>query len=86
MTNHLYLVHLRENFIHIFKEHIWRLKPKVKTLCLTKFLVLDLIGSSLRRNGGATRDRTADLMDANHALSQLSYTPTEFRLGGSGLI
>ena len=25
--------------------------------------------------GGATRDRTADLMNANHALSQLSYSP-----------
>ena len=27
------------------------------------------------KNGGATRDRTADLMNANHALSQLSYSP-----------
>jgi hypothetical protein len=24
------------------------------------------------------RDRTADLMDANHALSQLSYSPTMY--------
>ena len=31
--------------------------------------------SSRIRNGGATRDRTADLMNANHALSQLSYSP-----------
>ena len=26
-------------------------------------------------NGGAMRDRTADLLDANQALSQLSYSP-----------
>ncbi len=26
-------------------------------------------------NGGATRDRTADLLNANQALSQLSYSP-----------
>ena len=26
-------------------------------------------------NGGAMRDRTADLLDANQALSQLSYGP-----------
>ncbi len=28
------------------------------------------------KNGGATRDRTADLVTASHALSQLSYSPT----------
>ena len=28
------------------------------------------------RDGGAERDRTADLMLAKHALSQLSYSPT----------
>ena len=27
--------------------------------------------------GGADRDRTGDLMLAKHALSQLSYSPTE---------
>ena len=27
-------------------------------------------------NGGATRDRTADLLHAMQALSQLSYSPT----------
>ncbi len=34
-----------------------------------------LFKSSTINNGGATRDRTADLMNANHALSQLSYSP-----------
>ena len=28
-----------------------------------------------RKNGGAMRDRTADLLNANQALSQLSYSP-----------
>jgi hypothetical protein len=31
---------------------------------------------SLGRIGGAKRDRTADLLVANEALSQLSYSPT----------
>ena len=30
----------------------------------------------LKRNGGAERDRTAGLLVANEALSQLSYSPT----------
>ena len=29
-----------------------------------------------KRNGGAEGDRTPDLMNAIHALSQLSYSPT----------
>jgi hypothetical protein len=29
----------------------------------------------LRSYGGAMRDRTADLLNANQALSQLSYSP-----------
>ena len=32
---------------------------------------------SLLRNGGATRDRTADLLNAIQALSQLSYSPKQ---------
>src|SRR5579884_4082280 len=31
--------------------------------------------------GGASRDRTDDLIVANDALSQLSYSPTELRAG-----
>ena len=31
-------------------------------------------------DGGAERDRTADLMLAKHALSQLSYSPTLGRM------
>ena len=32
-----------------------------------------------RESGGARRDRTADLLHAMQALSQLSYSPTEPR-------
>jgi hypothetical protein len=32
----------------------------------------------LLRNGGASRDRTDDLIVANDALSQLSYSPPAF--------
>ena len=35
----------------------------------------------LLKNGGASRDRTDDLIVANDALSQLSYSPAE--LAGS---
>jgi hypothetical protein len=31
----------------------------------------------IKKNGGAERDRTADLVIANDALSQLSYSPTQ---------
>ena len=31
----------------------------------------------IEENGGAMRDRTADLLNANQALSQLSYSPIE---------
>ena len=34
--------------------------------------------------GGARRDRTADLLHAMQALSQLSYSPTERGLYGCG--
>ena len=30
---------------------------------------------AFRKNGGGKRDRTDDLLNANQALSQLSYTP-----------
>jgi len=33
---------------------------------------------------GATRDRTADLLHAMQALSQLSYSPTEVGREGTG--
>jgi hypothetical protein len=34
----------------------------------------------LKSNGGASRDRTDDLIVANDALSQLSYSPIDSRI------
>ena len=36
----------------------------------------DWPGDGVRQVGGASRDRTGDLMLAKHALSQLSYGPS----------
>ena len=36
----------------------------------------------VQKNGGDERDRTASLLRARQALSQLSYTPTLVGLGG----
>ena len=43
------------------------------------------LSSGPRVGGGAERDRTADLLIANEALSQLSYGPKSMR-NGSGLV
>ena len=37
------------------------------------------MGTPKQDRGGARRDRTADLLHAMQALSQLSYSPTEGR-------
>ena len=42
---------------------------------LNKTLNKILFKFSHEKNGGAKQDRTADLLDANQALSQLSYSP-----------
>ena len=36
-------------------------------------------GHLFKRSGGAKQDRTADLLRARQALSQLSYSPIEYR-------
>ena len=41
-------------------------------------------GQASRSGGGASRDRTGDLLVANQTLSQLSYGPSLRILGGSG--
>lgn len=38
-----------------------------------------MTGGDWREDGGAERNRTADLLIANETLSQLSYSPTFFR-------
>ena len=58
------------SLIYLVKE-----QPVVKTrhqTPLAQDLVSDLVAE---KEGGATRDRTADLLNANQALSQLSYSP-----------
>ena len=50
-------------------------KARVKPLAPTDQIVKE------RENGGASRDRTDDLLRARQALSQLSYGPD---IGGSG--
>ena len=51
-------------------------------LNLTIFLILRLhfylLFKDLFLNGGAKRDRTADLLRAKQALSQLSYSPNNY--------
>ena len=42
-----------------------------------------LLANSVPDYGGAMRDRTADLLRAKQALSQLSYSPVIERSGGS---
>ena len=37
-------------------------------------------------HGGAKRDRTADLLNAIQALSQLSYTPSTFGQGSDTMV
>ena len=41
-----------------------------------KFDISDLKSLPPRESGGGKRDRTDDLLNANQALSQLSYTPS----------
>jgi hypothetical protein len=36
------------------------------------------------KDGGLDRDRTDDLLNANQALSQLSYEPISLKNGGPG--
>ncbi len=44
--------------------------------------MLKYIPSNLELDGGAKRDRTADLLHAMQALSQLSYSPKQNLLDG----
>ncbi len=55
------------SLIQIFKEQNFAVNPFRYTL---KYFL-----STFYRDGGAMRDRTADLLRAKQALSQLSYSP-----------
>ena len=60
-----------------------RMLPACLLIGVICFLESKQIGGdqeTVNDSGGAERDRTADLMLAKHALSQLSYSPTFWRL------
>ena len=58
-----------EDILFLVSLHVIAVAVVFLLSSLTNFFLLS------KRNGGAMRDRTADLLDANQALSQLSYSP-----------
>ena len=69
--------------IYLVKEHLiakTRNKPSRYRILHQEGLFLvfksDRIFNQLKESGGAMRDRTADLLRARQALSQLSYSPS----------
>ena len=79
----------------IFKEHSQHMRgnPRALNIGISDFSTCDA-NKALRRNrrranaaiasGGARRDRTADLLRARQALSQLSYSPKGVMVGLGG--
>ena len=81
--------------IQIFKERFsYRSKDQKSALNRTNLkrsFLNSLTLTATRESGGAKRDRTADLLRARQALSQLSYGPIympalTLLIGGSGQI
>lgn len=71
--------------IHIVKEQT--VQRTVGSLSTCRWSLQ--IKTGLEKCGGAKRDRTADLLRARQALSQLSYGPVDLHtstIGGSGQI
>ncbi len=62
----------------------------LKEMLISKLYAGQLSVPNYYGNGGAKRDRTADLLRARQALSQLSYGPVSLQgapvIGGSGQI
>ncbi len=77
------IVNSFNQLIYLVKEHLVVKKPERKYRFTDTFFLVSLLSNRiksvfhLKRNGGAMRDRTADLLDANQALSQLSYSPIQ---------
>ena len=78
--------------IHLLKS-IWRENPGASHHADSLLLIFRsscTVRCSVKTDGGAKRDRTADLLRARQALSQLSYSPvtpdlrSQANLGGSG--
>ncbi len=71
------------SLIYLVKEH-WFAKnqktiPRRYSLLTSRYCNFTSIDT--RNDGGAMRDRTADLLRARQALSQLSYSPGNLLLG-----
>jgi hypothetical protein len=73
----------------IFKERFWK-RPEINIRLRAK--ECSFLSFRTDDGGGAKRDRTADLLRARQALSQLSYGPVFYyrplplEIGGSGQI
>ena len=63
----------RLSLIYLVKEQLVAETSQQRTLDTNSALLTDFAATYV--NGGATRDRTADLLNAIQALSQLSYSP-----------
>jgi hypothetical protein len=62
--------------IHLFKEQFWvkpEHQPSQRNGSVSFLSAIQRF--HVEENGGAKRDRTADLLRARQALSQLSYSP-----------
>jgi hypothetical protein len=57
----------------------YRPKPRPLPAALARSFAYRATGPERLRHGGAGRDRTGDLLNANQALSQLSYSPKKFK-------
>ena len=73
----MYLSEFYYQLFQIFKEQEIQKPLKIKHTLFSGFLWPDKEYLFLRsKSGGAKQDRTADLLRARQALSQLSYSPT----------
>jgi hypothetical protein len=83
----------KQKTFRIVKEHTTREAPRdhanpcLNTRLNTRARVIARIvmrWAGRQLDGGASRDRTGDLLVANQTLSQLSYGPSLIEHGGSG--
>ena len=71
----------RLSLIYLVKELSGRANQNEAHDHVMRFVLI----SMMRGSGGAKRDRTADLLNANQALSQLSYSPLDRNLASTEL-
>ena len=73
MAAHKKLLHIRKNGISPVNEKFHKRKENKKKEYQNRKIPIPFLCS--KKYGGDKRDRTADLLNAIQALSQLSYTP-----------